>query len=231
MLDPDGPQTKSIAIANSRAGRAVYELARFLITNVLYRWFRLVHRGQANLDVEGPLILAPVHRSNLDAPLLAALTARRTKALGKESLFAVRGVGWIMSALGGFPVSRGAADREALRAAQELLEAGEAVIVFPEGTRQTGQEVAEVFDGAAFLAARTGAKVIPVGIAGTEAAMPPGARIPRRSKVAIVVDEAMDPPTVAGKRLSLSERRAYTAHLQDRLQRVFDEAIIESEQL
>lgn len=231
MIDPESEQGKSVAVANSRAGGAVYELARFLITNVLYRWFRLVHRGRANLDVEGPLILAPVHRSNLDAPLLAALATRRTKSLAKRSLFSVKPVGWIMSALGGFPVDRGAADRDALRAAQELLEAGEAMIVFPEGTRQTGQQVGEVFDGAAFLASRTGAKVVPVGIAGTEDAMPPGARIPRRQKVAIVAGEPMDPPVPAGKRLTLSERRAYTADLQARLQQVFDEAIIESEQL
>jgi 1-acyl-sn-glycerol-3-phosphate acyltransferase len=226
----DGPQAKALAVAESRSGRAFYGLARRLIRGVLYRYFRLVHRGQDHLNVTGPLILAPVHRSNLDAPMIAALSDRRTKSLAKRSLFESAPVGWMMSALGGFPVERGTADRDALRAAQELLEAGEAMIVFPEGTRQTGSAVADVFDGAAFLASRTGARVVPIGIAGTEGAMPPGARFPRRSRVAIVVGEPLDPPVAAGTRVTLSQRRAFTDELRERLQFVFDEAQIETEQ-
>lgn len=227
----DGPQARALEIATSRAGSFVYETARFLIHNILYRMFRLVSRGEEHLDTEGPLVIAPVHRSNLDAPLVAALAKRPYKSLAKESLFSPRPLGWLMSALGGFPVERGAADREALKAAQDLLDAGEAIIVFPEGTRQTGMQVGDAYDGPAFLAARTGAKVVPVGIAGTEAAMPPGAKFPRRSKVAIVVGEPIDPPDTGGKRLSLSKRREYTAELTARLQDVFDEAQIEAEQV
>lgn len=226
----DGPQARALEIATSRSGAFVYGLAKVLIRGVLYRWFRLVARGRDHLDTEGPLVIAPVHRSNLDAPLIAALATRPFKSLAKESLFSPAPVGWLMSALGGFPVERGAADRDALRAAQELLEAGEAIIVFPEGTRQTGDRVADVFDGAAFLAARTGAKVVPVGIAGTEAAMPPGARFPRRSKVAVVVGEPLEAPDTGGKRLSLSNRRDYAAELTRRLQDAFDEAQIEADQ-
>lgn len=227
----DGPQARALEIATSRSGAFVYGTAKVLIRNVLYRLFRLVSRGREHLDTEGPLVIAPVHRSNLDAPLVAALANRPFKSLAKESLFSPSPLGWLMSALGGFPVERGAADRDALRAAQDLLAAGEAIIVFPEGTRQTGDRVADVFDGAAFLAARTGAKVIPVGVAGTEAAMPPGAKLPRRSRVAIVVGEPIDPPDTGGKRLSLSKRREYTSALTERLQDVFDEAQIEAEQL
>ena len=227
----DGPQARALEIAASRPGAFVYGTARVLITNILYRLFRLVARGTEHLDTEGPLVIAPVHRSNLDAPLVAALAKRPYKSLAKESLFSPAPLGWVMSALGGFPVERGAADREALKAAQGLLEAGEAIIVFPEGTRQTGNRVGEAYDGPAFLAARTGAKVVPVGIAGTEAAMPPGAKLPRRSKVAIVVGEPIDPPDTDGKPLSLSKRREYTAELSARLQDVFDEAQIEADQV
>ncbi len=227
----DGPQAKSIAVAESRAGRAFYRFARLVITTILYRYFRLIHRGREHLETPGPLILAPVHRSNLDAPLIAALASRRTKSLSKASLFKSPPVAWVMSALGGFPVDRGAADRESLRAAQDLLESGSSMIVFPEGTRQSGESVAEVFDGAAFLSSRTGAHVVPIGIAGTERAMPSGARFPRRAKVAIVVGKPMAPPVAAGKRLTLTERRAFTAELSANLQTVFDEAIIESEQI
>lgn len=227
----DGPQARALSIAASRSGRAVYGLARILITGVLYRYFRVVKRHAQHLDTEGPMIIAPVHRSNLDAPLIAALTPRSTKSLAKTSLFSPAPLGWVMSALGGFPVERGTADRDALRAAQELLEQGEAMIVFPEGTRQTGNDVADVFDGAAFLAARTGAKVVPVGIAGTEAAMPPGRRFPKRTKVAIVVGAPIDAPVATGSRVTLSQRREFTQLLATELQAVFDEAQVEAEQV
>lgn len=226
-----GQQEQALSVSGSRAGRAVYTIARVIIRLVLFPMFRLVARGSEHLDIDGPIIVAPVHRSNLDAPLLAGLTRHRLKALAKHSLFSPAPVGWFMSALGGFPVERGAADREALRWAQELLDQGEAVIVFPEGTRQSGNQVTEVFDGAAFLATRTGAPIVPIGIAGTERAMPPGAKLPRRSKVAIVVGEPMSPPAAPGKRVTLSQRKALSAELADRLQDCQDEAVLESEQL
>jgi 1-acyl-sn-glycerol-3-phosphate acyltransferase len=222
-------QQRALAVGRSVPGRFVYGTARRLIRGVLYRYFRLRHHGADHLALQGPLIIAPVHRSNLDAPLVAALSTRRTKSLAKVSLFSNPAVGWVMAALGGFPVERGTADREAIDAATALLRAGEAVIVFPEGTRQTGPKIAELFDGATFLSARTGAPIVPVAIAGTEAAMPPGARRPRRSRVAIVVGEPIAPPVGGGARLTLRQRRAATAALGETLQTLLDEAQATSE--
>lgn len=227
----DDARARAIEIGESRAGRAFYRMVGVLIRLILFRYFRVRHRGSHHLETPGPLILAPVHRSNLDAPLLGGLSRRPTKSLAKQSLFARRPVAWVMSALGGFPVNRGAADREALRAAQTLLESGASMIVFPEGTRQEGPAVGEVYDGAAFLAARTGARVVPIGIAGTEAAMPSGARFPRRTRVSIVVGVPLDPPTSETGKVPLSARRAFTETLATALQAVFDEAQIESEQV
>lgn len=224
-------QARAERVATSRGGRLFYRLTHVFINVVLYRYFRVRRRGAEYLDTPGPLVLAPVHRSNLDAPLVAGMASRTTRALGKESLFKPGPVGWVMCALGGFPVNRGAADRQSMRVAEQLLADGAALFVFPEGSRHSGDEVGEIFDGPAFLAARTGAKVVPIGIAGTEAAMPPGGRFPRRSRCAIVVGEPMDPPDTGGGRLSMSARRAYTEALRDNLQRVFDEAQTEAEQL
>lgn len=224
-------QERAERVATSRGGRLFYRLTHVFIRVVLYRYFRVRRRGADHLDTPGPLVLAPVHRSNLDAPLVAGMAARTTRALGKESLFTAGPVGWVMSALGGFPVHRGAADRQSMRIAEQLLADGAALFVFPEGTRQTGDLVGEIFDGPAFLAARTGAKVVPIGIAGTEAAMPPGGRFPRRSRCAVIVGEPMDPPDTGGGRLTMSARKAYTDELRTNLQRVFDEAQTEAEQL
>ncbi len=224
-------QTRALEITASRSGRAFRRCVWHLIRWILYPWFRVRGRGAEHLDTPGPLILAPVHRSNLDSLILATQTERMMYALGKESLFTPAPLGWVMAALGAFPVHRGAADREALRSAQLLLERGKAVIVFPEGTRQSGSTVGEIFDGATFLAARTGAKVVPVGIAGTEAALPPGARRPRRTRVAIITGEPLAPPATESGRLSLAKRRAFSAALAEALQRALDEAIAEAESL
>ena len=69
------------------------------------------------------------------------------------------------------------------------------MLVFPEGGRQAVGDIGDMFDGAAWLAAKTRVKVVPVGISGTGEAFPPGARFPRRTKVGVVVGEVMDMPT------------------------------------
>jgi 1-acyl-sn-glycerol-3-phosphate acyltransferase len=72
-------------------------------------------------------------------------------------------------------------------------------VLFPEGTRKEGLQVAPLHDGAMFVAARTGAKVVPVGIGGSERAMPKGAKFPRPAKIRIVVGPALDPPSSEGR--------------------------------
>lgn len=220
----DERQEQAERIAASRSGLAFYAFVRRSTRLVLFPWFRVRIVGREHLDTEGRLILAPVHRSNLDALLINSAGNRRVRSLAKESLFAGRVLMWIMAALGGIPVRRGAADRESMRTTQELLEGGDPVLVFPEGTRQTGNRVCDLFDGATFLAARTGARVVPVGIAGTEAALPPGKRFPRRTRIAIVVAPPLDPPVGEGQRLSVPQRREFTARLADELQTCLDEA-------
>ncbi len=172
------------------------------------------------------MIVAPTHRSNLDAPLLGAIPNWRPRSLAKESLFGNPVLGWIITALGSFPITRGAADREAMRTAEKLLDDGERVLVFPEGTRQSGPAIAELKDGTAYLAARTGATVVPIGLSGTEAAMPPGAKRPRRSVVTIVVGEPMAPPSNPdGGRVKREQLRTFTAELQQTLQALMDAAV------
>ncbi len=88
----------------------------------------------------------------------------------------------------------GAADREALRRAQQVLEAGEVLILFPEGERRSGPVVEDLHEGVAFLAARTGATVVPVGIGGSASVMPKGQRVPRPRHIHLIVGEPIPPP-------------------------------------
>lgn len=214
-----------MARGDRKSSLALYRTLRGFLRRVVNPWLRMRSENTEVLDLPGPTILAPVHRSNLDSALLATQSGRRIRALGKESLFTTPGVSYLCAALGAIPVRRGEADRDALIAAKFLLDRGESMIVFPEGGRQSGSRIAELFDGAAWLASKTGARVIPVGIAGTEDAMPQGAKFLHRSTVAIVPGEPMPAPVgIDGKRVTRDQLAEFTAELSVNLQLAQDRA-------
>ncbi len=199
-------------------GKVFFRAVRGSVRVFLFRWFRLKVEGRERLRVEGRVIIAPVHRSNLDGPLVGSSSHRRVRYLGKDSLFRPALAGWAMRSLGSFPVRRGEADLDAMRAAKNMLEADECMLVFPEGTRQVGDAIGEVYDGTAWLASKAQAPVVPVGIAGTEAAMPTGSRFPVRVPVAVVVGQPLDPPLAAdGSRAKRSDLKLWTDDLRNRL--------------
>lgn len=209
----------------SRAQRIMYAVIRALIEGACRVWFRLEVHGAENLPAEGAYIVSPIHRSNLDTPVLSAITTRRLRYMGKESLWSSRALGWLLTALGGFPVKRGTADREALKAGLACVERGEPLVMFPEGTRQVGPDVAEMFDGPAYVACRTGTPIVPVGLGGTEAAMPKGAKFIRPVKMVMVIGEPIVPPPLKESgRVSRSGVRDLTARLGEEIQVLFDEA-------
>ena len=175
--------------------RAVATVLRALV--VLF--FRPSVRGRHNIPLEGPVLVAPIHRSNLDFAFTLFISPRKVFFMAKDSLFSVPLLGTALIALGAFPVKRGTADREAMRSAEEVLRAGHALILFPEGTRKYGPTVEPLHDGAMFIAARTGATVVPVGISGTDRALPDGAKVPRPLKGRVVVGEAIAPATGEGR--------------------------------
>lgn len=209
----------------SRAQHRFYGIVRWLIVVACRLWFRIEVHGREHLPADGPFIVSPNHRSNLDTPVLGVITTRRMRYMGKESLWTSRAMGWLLTALGGFPVQRGTADREALKAALACVERGEPLVMFPEGTRQHGPDVAELFDGPAYVACRTGAPIVPVGMGGTEAAMPKGARFIRPVKVVITIGRPLlPPPPKESGRVSRRAVRELTEELGQAVQALFDEA-------
>jgi 1-acyl-sn-glycerol-3-phosphate acyltransferase len=170
------------------------------------------------------VIIAPVHRSNIDFAFTLFISKRKVFFMAKDSLWKFAPLGALLERLGAFPVRRGAADREAMSLAEQCLRQGHALVLFPEGTRKDGPEIDVLEDGAMFIAARTQATVVPIGIAGTDRAMPRGSRFPRFAKVSIVVGEGIEPPPVNGR----PQRSAITAkssELRECLQRVYQESL------
>lgn len=131
---------------------------------------------------EGPVILAANHASNFDAVVIGAWLiprlGRRIHWLGKKELFAWPLVGWAAANGGVHPVDRGAADVEAFRLAKRILDEGHVLFVFPEGTRSPDGALQHAQDGLASLALRTGAPIVPLGIAGSNRVWPRGQKLP-----------------------------------------------------
>jgi len=159
-------------------------IAARLVSKVLWR---VQVEGSSNVPEVGPVILAPIHRSNLDFLLVSNATRRHLWYMAKDSLWKSRALGRLLDSLGAFPVKRGFADREAFELSRRVLEEGRVLILFPEGTRKSGPRVDELQEGAAYLALKTGACIVPVGIAGSEEAMPKGAHWFKLTKVFLYV--------------------------------------------
>lgn len=216
-------EVDSFLAGDSVASRAFYWFVRNLLNIFCRTFWRTKVIGAKNIPVRGPFVLAPIHRSNIDTPLACTVTGRRMRYMGKDSLWKKRPVGWVLSALGGFPVSRGTADREALRRCIAVLEAGEPLVLFPEGERKSGPNIQPLFDGAMYIAVKAGVPVVPVGIGGSERAMPKGKKYLRPSKCVVIVGEPLIPPTSDG-RASRSSVKEFTGRLHAELQRLFDAA-------
>lgn len=202
----------------------VYRGVAGLLTVLSWLLFRPTVVGRENIPLKGPVLIAPIHRSNVDFAFTLFISPRKVFFMAKESIFKVPLLGPLVAHLGAFPVKRGAADRESMSSAEEVLRQGHALVLFPEGTRKEGLSVHKLHDGAMFVAARTGATVVPVGIGGSDKAMPLGAKLPRPAKIRIVVGKPIQPPVSEG-RVSRSQISEKSEELRVELQRVYHQSL------
>ncbi|HEX2381871.1 MAG TPA: lysophospholipid acyltransferase family protein [Acidimicrobiales bacterium] len=204
--------------------RVLYSVIRAAILGGAKLLGRVEVHGADNVPA-GAFVLAPVHRSNIDFGLASLVTTRRLRYMAKDSLWKSKPLGNFVSFLGAFPVSRGAADREALRTCIDVIEAGEPLVMFPEGTRRSGPVIEELFDGPAYVAAKTQVPIVPVGIGGSEAMMPKGSKLLKPSKLVIVIGEPLEPPAPSESgRVSRRAIKQLTDQLRAEVQKLFDDA-------
>ena len=237
----DFPAAKNYGTKRSLGNRMFYSTARRLCLLISGPYLRQRIRNRGHLPAEGPVIVAPGgHRSNLDTLLVGMAVRRSPLYMAKDSLFKSRFWSSFIRAFGGFPVARDKLDRRALETAVEVLERGDVLIVFPEGSRQEGPKLQPLFVGVAWLSAKTGAPVVPLGIGGSQKVMPIGKIMPRPHRIRMILGEPMPPPqtgntaagsSAAGKsatggsaRASREARDAFTKNLSEKLQVLFDEA-------
>jgi len=147
----------------------VYWLVRSLLQPFFHVYFRMRRMGMEHVPRSGPVILAANHRSFLDPFVIGTLTRRPVYYVAKKELFAHPVAGWLLNRLGAFPIDRGAGDHAAIDTARLILERGDCVVIFPEGTRVRPGPLGRPRRGVGRLALQTGAVVVPVAVFGTEA--------------------------------------------------------------
>jgi len=146
----------------------VYWLVRAVLQPFAHLYWRLSRIGREHIPQEGPVILAANHRSFLDPFVIGMMARRPLYYMAKKELFRGRFVSWILSSLGAFPIDRGRGDQDSMRTAREILERGDCVLVFPEGTRVRPGPLGRPKRGVGRLALETGPPGVPVAVFGTE---------------------------------------------------------------
>ena len=159
-------------------------LMRTMTRTYLVGLFKVI--GAENVPRNGPVIICPNHSANLDPPMVPAFLPRGDSwSMAKSEYFKGGFITWVFRQYHAFPVVRHTADRTALRRAFDILASGQALIIYPEGTRVESGVLAMPEPGAGFIAQRAACPLVPVGLTGTRECLPKGARWPRRTRVSL----------------------------------------------
>lgn len=178
------------------ASLLLYHLFKWsVVSPMLHVYFRGRVYGAEQVPHEGPLVVVSNHASDFDPPILSNCVKRPVAYMAKEELFKIPVFKQAIQLYGAYPVKRGAADRAAIRSALSYLEDGWAVGVFLQGTRTLDGRITEPKVGAALIAAKAKAPLLPVSLWGTEKIVNKGSTTPQRVPVTVRIGQLIDPPS------------------------------------
>ncbi len=196
-------------------GLAVYKTSRAILRCLFSLGGGLTVRGQENVPADGPVIVAANHASHLDPMILGAAFVRPLHFMARRTLFDIPGFAQLIRWNNAFPLDRGGDSREALRVFGERLEAGNAVVMFPEGTRSPDGALGEIKPGVGMLAVRNAAPVVPAYIWGSYLSWPRGRTFPRPHRLKVDIAPAIIPS--ADKAVRKDEQRRVTLEVETAL--------------
>jgi 1-acyl-sn-glycerol-3-phosphate acyltransferase len=185
-------------------------------------------QGRRRVPRRGPVLIIANHQSFFDPIALSLACPRRLLFLARKSLFKPPWFGWLIQSLGGVPMDQEGVAKEGLKTILGHLQAGEAVVVFPEGTRTENGELSPLKPGVQLLIKRTQAPIVPMGIAGAFEALPYWRKIPTlsplflpagKSTIAVWVGRPLD-----ARRFADLPREQLVAELTVELQKAKDQA-------
>lgn len=153
-------------------------------------WFRYRFSGKSHVPLTGPVLLVSNHQSHLDPVLVGLACPRQLKYLARQGLFFWPFSLWIR-ALGAVPIDRERGALAGIRTTLDLLKKGNAVVVFPEGSRTPDGKMHEMLQGFCLLARRSGATIVPVAIDGAFHAMPRGSAFARPARISLAFGPAI----------------------------------------
>lgn len=140
--------------------KVIYAIAKWFVNFI----FRIEILGEENIPKDGPCMVCLNHISAWDPPVVVLSFKRRVRFMAKHELFKIPVVSWVLKAMDTIPLKRGASDIAAFKAALGALKNGEVLGIFPTGTRERIKKDAPVKSGAALIASKSGAPVVPVYI-------------------------------------------------------------------
>ena len=172
-----------------------YHLFKWSVVKpMLQVYFRGRIYGANQAPQQGPLVVVSNHASDFDPPLLSCCVRRPVAYMAKQELFRIPIFKQAIQLYGAYPVKRGIADRSAIRAALNCLEAGWATGVFLQGTRTADARITAPKLGAALIAAKAQVPLLPVSLWGTEAILPKGEKFPRPVPITVRIAPPIPAP-------------------------------------
>ena len=174
----------------------LYWVVKAVLTPILGVCFRVKVEGREHIPRRGPVILASNHRSFLDSIFLPLVLRRRVTFVAKAEYFDDPKTAWFFRGVGQIPIRRegGSASERALASATDVLRSGGVFAIYPEGTRTRDGYLHRGHTGVARLSLRTGTRIVPVGLIGTDEVQPVDQRMPRLfRRVTVRFGEPLDP--------------------------------------
>ena len=174
----------------------LYHLFKWsIVSPTLHLYLKGRIYGAEHVPQQGPLVVVSNHASYFDPPLLSCCVGRPVAYMAKEELFQIPILKQAIQWYGAYPVSRGASDRSAIRSALKYLEAGWATGVFLQGTRTPDGKITDPKLGAALIAAKAKAPLLPVSLWGTQGVLKKGSAMPQPVPVTVRIGQVIDAPS------------------------------------